>query len=127
MQTESILNGERGRDRRASEISAGDSTAVKSAEIDGQLSEMLHTVLCPNRVTTRLGTGSRRFIQKVNQMALVKTNSFTCRTGRELSQSSSPLGDSEGQWLLQKESPAEMRSLGHGLCLKGLWLKEETW
>lgn len=92
MQIESILNGERGRDRRASEISEGDSTAVKSAEIDGQLSEMLHTVLCPNGVTTRLGTGSRRFIQKVNQTALVKTNSFTCRTGRELSQSSSPLG-----------------------------------
>lgn len=70
-----------GRDRTASEISEGDSTAVKSAETDDQLSKMLHTVLCRNSVTTWLGTGSIRVIQKVNQMALVKTNSFTGRTG----------------------------------------------
>lgn len=98
------------RDRRASEISEGDSTAVKCAGTDGQLSKMLHTVLCPSSVTTRLGTGSRRFIQKVNQMALVKTKCLTCRIGQEFSQTSSLLGGSEGQWLCKK-SPQQTQGL----------------
>lgn len=85
------------RDKRASEISEGDSTAVKYAETNRQLSKILHTVLCPNSVTTRLGTGSKRFIQKVNQMALVKAKCLTCRIGQEFSQTSSLLGGSEGQ------------------------------